>query len=327
MDRTVVDHVARITFGNTREHENMAAVPLFGGAGDGPAYITLAEGLEAGTVRIAEVSEGGSVPDLRAVNDGDVPVLLLDGEELAGAKQNRVLNTTILVPAHSDIVVPVSCTESGRWRYASPGFEESGYLMELAIRKKKHMAVSASLRGRGTYNSNQGEVWQEIDRIAARAGASSPTHAMRDVFESRRREVTDYTDAFPCTEGQKGLLVAVNGRMEGLDMVSRSAAYARLHEKLVRSYVLGAVLDRSKATGAMPADGPDAFVRRALLSEGSQHPSVGLGTDHRFRGDGLVGSALFHDGVAVHVAFFAAAQAPGPGRMSGWSQRRGWRSV
>ena len=34
------------------------------------------------------------MPELRVVNKGDARILVLDGEELRGAKQNRVLNTT-----------------------------------------------------------------------------------------------------------------------------------------------------------------------------------------------------------------------------------------
>ena len=67
-----------------------------------------------------EVSEGGHVPETEEiVNEGELSVLLLDGEELLGAKQNRVLNLTILVPAHQTCVVPVSCVESGRWHHVS----------------------------------------------------------------------------------------------------------------------------------------------------------------------------------------------------------------
>jgi hypothetical protein len=36
-------------------------------------------------------------------------VLILDGEELVGTKQNRIVNTTILVAAGCEIVIPVSC--------------------------------------------------------------------------------------------------------------------------------------------------------------------------------------------------------------------------
>ncbi len=54
-------------------------------------YLTLDEALAAKTATVTEVSESGSVPELYFQNEGDLPVLLLDGEELVGAKQNRVL--------------------------------------------------------------------------------------------------------------------------------------------------------------------------------------------------------------------------------------------
>ena len=59
--------------------------------------------------------KGGSVPDLLVENRGDVRVLFLEGEELIGAKQNRILNTSVLVAAHTKVKIPVSCVERGRW--------------------------------------------------------------------------------------------------------------------------------------------------------------------------------------------------------------------
>ncbi|NUQ65067.1 MAG: hypothetical protein HUU20_21595 [Pirellulales bacterium] len=40
-------------------------------------------------------------------------MLFLDGEELAGAKQNRILNASLLVGAKSNIKIPVSCAPRG----------------------------------------------------------------------------------------------------------------------------------------------------------------------------------------------------------------------
>lgn len=53
-------------------------------------------------------------------------MLFVEGQELKGAKQNRVLNTSVLIGAKSKTVLPVSCVEQGRWRYVSKGFTASG---------------------------------------------------------------------------------------------------------------------------------------------------------------------------------------------------------
>ena len=43
---------------------------------------------------ITEVSEGGSVPQLTVLNNADTDALILDGTELEGAKQDRMVNIT-----------------------------------------------------------------------------------------------------------------------------------------------------------------------------------------------------------------------------------------
>jgi hypothetical protein len=90
--------------------ENLTMIPLAlsdaqakPGLVEGPNYVTLDEALHAKTCEITEVSDHGSVPELRVVNRGLDPVLIVDGEELVGAKQNRVVNLTILVAAQSQL--------------------------------------------------------------------------------------------------------------------------------------------------------------------------------------------------------------------------------
>ena len=64
---------------------------------------------------------------------------------------------------------------------------------------------------------------------------------MRDVYTKSESTLQTYLDAFPCQSGQKGALVFLHGEPT-LDLLSRSASYARLHAKLVRSYALDAML-------------------------------------------------------------------------------------
>jgi hypothetical protein len=68
-------------------------------------------------LRIEELHEAGSAPELRVVNEGALRVLILEGDELVGARQNRVVNSSVLVAAGSELVLPVSCVERGRWSY------------------------------------------------------------------------------------------------------------------------------------------------------------------------------------------------------------------
>ena len=64
-------------------------------------------------------------------------LLMLDGEELVGAKKNRVLNVTVLIAAQSDTVIPVSCVEQGRWSYWSQEFGSARRGDELGPEKEE----------------------------------------------------------------------------------------------------------------------------------------------------------------------------------------------
>ena len=107
------------------------------------------------------MSDAGQVSALKIVVKGDRPVLLLDGEELLGAKQNRVVNLTILAPAQRTTVIPVSCVESGRWHHDP---EHSRRRRARSSPKAAPRTCSRCPRSlmRGHRRSDQGEVWSLI---------------------------------------------------------------------------------------------------------------------------------------------------------------------
>jgi len=118
----IVDAVRGVECRPAMAFQNLALAPLVADRDREAGYVVLDDALARGWVTVSEVGEGGHVPELKVVNRGDVAVLLLDGEELVGAKQNRVLNLTILVPPQHTTIIPVSCVESGRWRHVSHQF-------------------------------------------------------------------------------------------------------------------------------------------------------------------------------------------------------------
>jgi hypothetical protein len=296
-------------------------IPLSASTEGGPWYVTLGEAVATGNCRVAEVDEGGSVPNLRVDNNGDTLVLVLDGEELRGAKQNRVLNTTILVGKQSSLVVPVSCTEQGRWSYESREFFAAEYIAERKLRASLQFTVDASVRSGRGHRSDQGRVWDEVRALHADQATSSPTGAMRGAFEDRGRELQEYVDALPAVEGQQGLLVLLGGAVVGMDFVSIPEKYARVHTKLVRSYALAAL--GAERAGAVAPAADDALERaRAFLARigglsGERFKSPGLGWDTRFAGSGIVGSLLTYRDRPIHAAFFAVDGGEQRGRESG----------
>ncbi|MBM3876791.1 MAG: hypothetical protein FJ386_08750 [Verrucomicrobia bacterium] len=303
----VAAFVNSLMLGEPQVFRHVVLFPLSTAMDGVPPYLTLGEALGAGTVEVTETSQAGSVPELFVINRGEERVLLVDGEELLGAKQNRVLNTSILLKPRSETVIPVSCTERGRWSYTqAASFQESEAMLETRIRSRKVGSVSASLLAECGYASDQGEVWHGIGKLSAKAAVPSQTHAMHDVFKSREAELGQALDAFMLLPGQKGLLVVVNGRVGGFDALSLERPFARLHRKLVKSYVLDALLDRD----AKPADPgksrrvAQAFLRRAARCRGRSFPSAGVGEDARFQSPTVSGSALLEENRVVHTAFF-----------------------
>ena len=296
--------------------QNLTVFPLFLSKTGGPSYIPSSTAIEEHGMVVTEISDGGSVPNLMVENPSNHCVLLLDGEELRGAKQNRVVNTTLLVAPRSRTVIPVSCTESGRWRYNSPTFSSSKTVMPVKARRRKMRSVSQSLALHKEYSSDQGEVWNEVASLHEKVGTHSPTSAMSDAYHLMEQDLQAAMDKIPVQEGQFGLIAMIDGKPAGFDLLSRSEVYLEIHPQLIQSYAMEALASKR---GSLLASGapkqetevpcPDvlaakAFLERCAAIKGSSFDSVSLGTDWRFIEEPIVGSGLEVEDTWIHMAYF-----------------------
>jgi len=294
MDILITDFISGIDLGEIQSFKNLQIIPLFRKREEGPVYLTLKEALEKRLLVVKEVSAEASVPELKVINNADVSVLLLDGEELAGAKQNRVLNTSILVKKKSELIIPVSCTEQGRWSYQTDEFFNSENILSYKIRGRKAASVSSSLKESGSYDSDQGAIWEGIQELSISSGVHSPTGAMKDVFEGKKDDLEEYIKAFQYLPHQKGMFVFVGGEIAGWDMLSRESAFKVIFPKLVKSYAMDAVLEKGKkkGSGKKPMEEAKRFLQEIKNCKEKKYPSSGQGWDYRFEGKDKVGSAL-----------------------------------
>lgn len=312
-----------VSLGRPVGHENLWVFPLMGGNGALPDYLTLDEALEGGHARVTEVSEGGRVPELRFVNESDHRILLLDGEELVGAKQNRTLNVSVMVGAKQTVVVPVTCVEQGRWSYRSPEFRAARHAHFARARAAKAAQVSESLRTRGSREADQGQVWEEISGRASRLGVISPTMAMDEIYEKHRSRVESYQRALPAAEAQAGAVFAIGGQVAGLDLLDSAVTLRKLWPKIVSSYAMDAIdrpEDGDDGTEA-PVDAVGAFLQAVTRAPVERFPAIGLGEDLRVAAPSLAGGALHVDECIVHMAVFSR-EAAGEGESRGMRRAR-----
>ena len=136
-----------VKLGGKQNHLNMTLIPLLAPDAGVPDYLILEEALAQGAVEITEVSQDGRVPDLKLVNKSASKLLVVDGEELVGAKQNRIVNATFLIAGNTEIIIPVSCVEQGRWAYRSQKFASGEKVMPPSMRLKNQKAVAMNLKG------------------------------------------------------------------------------------------------------------------------------------------------------------------------------------
>jgi len=296
----------------------MALFPLKSKQKEGPDYLTLSEALEMGILEITEVSAGGSVPELKATNRGKKPVLMLDGEEVIGAKQNRVLNTTIMIGPDSSLIIPVSCVERSRWHGPSLRLNRSDNVMMFSSRFVKVKSVHHSLEEKQDFHSDQMAIWEDISEKANVLRAFSPTEAMKDIYEIREKDLEAYGQAFKLIPEQKGLLVFIGNKAAGVDFVSRAEAFKCLYRKLLRSYAIEALVAEYEERKGMKtrrrksqevSEVPDEARAREFLKEAScceerKFKSVGLGFSCRYNGPKIIGAALEVDDSLPHLVFF-----------------------
>ena len=81
-------------------------------------------------------------------------MLILDGEILIGAKQNRVVNASTLVGPKIDVKIPVSYVEQQRLQDQSEKFTESKRFSYSKMRAKKNVQVTECLMSIGAFSAD-----------------------------------------------------------------------------------------------------------------------------------------------------------------------------
>lgn len=285
--------------GDPVTHRGISVTPLFPMRDPVSAYVTLAHAAAEG-LTVTEVDEAGDVGEIVVRNPTRNRVLLYDGEEIAGAKQDRIINVSVLVEAGDEVAVPVSCIEMGRWRHETEAFRPAMRTPATEVRRAKALHLEMEPMERG---AAQSAVWDAVAMKEEQHGFASGTSKHGDLIEHERTRIDDLARAFPLQPGQCGMVLGADGAVVCMDAVSRPEVFAGLHQALLTGYMLDAMhaLDRP----AVAQDTVEKFLAIVGVAGRRRRPAVGLGIDARLSTGGVVGSALEMDGETIQITAFA----------------------
>jgi hypothetical protein len=300
----VLERLSSVGICSVQQAANLQVFGLQWSAGNGLDYMTLDEALLDKVLDVAEINEGGQVPTLKVANRSKRMVFLMAGELLVGCKQDRVLNTSLMIPSKSEMAIPVACVEVGRWGYQSRKFRSGqtsshGYLRAILSKE-----TSAQYKSRSAPGSAQRAVWAEVARKMGKMGSRSSSGALQDMFRDYGEKLDQVLRSISSPEGCNGVAFAINGKILGIDLFDKPSTLNKLWQKLIKSYAMDALEDGNVDRKLLEPESVIEWARSAHSARQEWFDSPGVGRDVRIEGEMVVGAALVVEQQPVHLELF-----------------------
>ncbi|MEO0126630.1 MAG: DUF6569 family protein [candidate division WOR-3 bacterium] len=284
--------IKRLNLGEPIFLRNLMLYPVKNDGNNGNAQIDTIDNLIAtGIASFCELA----TPDVNKIifdNKGDSPVLMIDGEEITGSMQNRIIAQSFVAQPHSRSQIPVICAEEKRWEEIG-GFR-TGYCSYPRIR-----SILASSDSKKT--DTQHQVWKEIDRKLTVTRTKSKTSSMHEIFDNLNDEIERYVEGFDgLNHNTVGFLGVAGHTILGCDIFASSEIYHKFEKKLLRSYALDAI-EYQRSTGTKPhVENFFKNLKQTIIETGFDSKSGHKG----FKGRKLVGQMVFYKNAPVHISAF-----------------------
>lgn len=267
-------------------------------------YVSGYEAIEKNQIEVKEVSEAGSVNNLIVFNNSEYFIFFSDGDILSGAKQNRVLNTSVFLAPNSKTIIPVSCVEQGRWRHLSPKFKGNDYLAPSILRTKKTEQVKENLKVDKGFFCNQAAIWDDIKDYHTLYELDCPTDNLSDLYENRRQDMDKFIADFKFDSNANGMAVFINNNMLSVDAFNRTNIFQEYFYKILRGVSSEAIYLKKEKSVISEAEIKYKtldFFDRLEKTKYNKYPGVGVGDENRFDSEKIAGFNLIYSDQFVHL--------------------------
>ena len=232
------------------------------------------------------------IGEIRFGNRGDKPVLMLDGEEITGSLQNRIIAASTFIESRISANIEVICAEEGRW--SELGIFKTGYCSYPGIR------ALLSRHGRKE-NGVQKTIWKEIERKLTATQTLSSTSSMHDIYNNLQEEVDRYVEDFESlNHNTSGIIGVAGGKILGCDIFHSPSIYRKFENRLLRSYALDAIEHRKP--GSRNCDTTDFLeeIKQVLQKK----TRIGKSRHFSLKSSSLSGQGTIYQGQIIHLSAF-----------------------
>jgi ARG/rhodanese/phosphatase superfamily protein len=255
------------------------------------------------------------VPSLKVNNQADLPVLFVEGQTLIGGDQNRTMNVSVLLPAKTTTDVPVSCVEAHRWGAGSREAYRSEYkVVPGSLRSAKISGLDYSQLMKIRRRSDQGLVWEEVDRLETGHGYRSGTASLDDLQERVEGGLAPDLDRVTPQARQVGVVCMAGDRLIGLDLFDKASTLAQYLRAIVAGHTLD-VWSAAQVRENDPVQAIEDFLAQVERATREKAGAVGLGEEIVMH-DPVEGVGLEVEGRLVHLAAFPDSAGPRERRLS-----------
>lgn len=267
-------------------------------------YISIGTAIREKLIEINEKSDAGSVNNILVTNNSGKYVFMMDGDILTGAKQNRIINTSILIAPQSKTEIKVSCVEQGRWRKESESFDLPNYSAPTSLRMKKNKDVMENLKNGKEHYANQSKIWNEVDATLKRMYVKSETSSLFDVVRERGEEMDLTTKAYERNDNANGIAIYHESRLIGLDLFNSSSVYKEYFYKVIGG-AAWEVLNKKQKVNEINESELKYKTLEAIdkieVCEKMKFNGVGVGYEERFENDDFNGFQLMFENKVIHL--------------------------
>lgn len=269
-------------------------------------YISGVKAMNEKKVIVTEKSEAGSVNNIIVKNLSDKYLFFSDGDILLGAKQNRVVNISMLIAPNSETNVTVSCIERGRWSRVSSSFTPSDFIIPRSIRAHKHRSLSENLLKHNQFYANQHDVWNRVNDFHFRAGFNnSPTSDLHSGLDAVKESFEEYLNNFKPDQEANGLAVFFDDNLVSIDVFNRDDIYRDYFPRLIHSSATETYYLHEKQinlTEALAIEKVNQLLSKLDTQKYVEKANPGVGTLKNFTDETISGFMLNYENHLIHLA-------------------------